>query len=212
MEVFSQIPGGEFGNYGDNEDYSTTIAPSSAGENVTITFTEVEIQASLNSLAEKNGCWDYLTIYNGPNTDSPIMAESKCGENKINNFPYIESSKLMVGDSFTANNPSGSLTVRFRSGKFLNRAGWKAIVSCGTLAVDETNIEKIDFAPNPTTGILKINSKQKTEKIEVYNSAGNKLIETSTINNSQIDLSNLPSGVFIFYNSSAKAIICPSGS
>ena len=187
--------GGTSGNYSDSEDITTVIQPVNAGDAVKITFTQVEIETS-SGTGTVAGCWDYLSIYNGPDISSPVLAAVKCG--RTGGTPSVSSSLLSVGDSFTSTDPSGKLTVRFRSDSSFNYQGWQATVSCATMAVDEANANSFSYYPNPTSGILNISSKSKIESLEVFNLVGQKVM---TINpkdmKSEINMSQLKPGVYM---------------
>lgn len=187
--------GGTAGNYSNSEDITTVIEPVNAGDAVTITFTQVEIETS-TSTGTVAGCWDYLSIYNGPDISSPELAAVKCG--RTGSTPSVASSLLSVGDTFTSTDPSGKLTVRFRSDSSLNFAGWQATVSCATMAVDEANAHSFSYYPNPTSGILNISSKNKIESLEIYNMAGQKVMTLNPKENaSEINMSKLQPGVYM---------------
>lgn len=186
--------GGAAGNYGVSEDITYHFAPTTPGDGVKITFTQVEIEKSTGT-GTIAGCWDYLSFYNGPSLSSPVLAAVKCGE--TSGPPSVPSSSLLVGDSFTSTDPSGELTVRFRSDSSVTKAGWAATVSCASLAVDNINATKFSYYPNPTTGILNLTASSKIESIEVFNVAGQKVMNFAPKSDkSEINLSNLPKGLY----------------
>lgn len=186
--------GGAAGDYGNSEDITTYFAPSTPGQAVKITFTAVDIETS-SGTGTIAGCWDYLSIYNGPTISSPALAAVKCGE--AGAPPSVATSLLSVGDSFTSTDPSGKLTVRFRSDSSFPLAGWSADVTCTVLAVDNVNMSKFNFYPNPTSGILNISASNKIENVDVYNVAGQKVMSFSPKSNqSEINMSSLPKGLY----------------
>lgn len=186
--------GGAAGMYGNSEDIVTHFAPSVSGEGVKITFTEVEIETATGA-GTAAGCWDYLSIYNGSTITSPVLAAVKCGE--TGSAPSVASSLLSVGDSFSSTDPSGQLTVRFRSDSSVPKAGWSATVSCAVLAVDNVNATKFSYYPNPTTGVLKVTAANRIETIELFNTAGQKVMTFApNANDSEINLSSLPKGLY----------------
>ena len=186
--------GGAAGDYANSEDIIYYFAPVTPGDAVKITFTQVEIEKA-TATGTIAGCWDYLSIYNGPTITSPELAAVKCGE--TSGPPSVPSSSLLVGDSFTSTDPSGKLTVRFRSDSSVPKAGWAATISCAALAVDNINTTKFSYYPNPTTGILNITASNKIESIEVFNVAGQKVMNFSPkADKSEINLSNLPKGLY----------------
>lgn len=186
--------GGAAGNYGNSEDITYHFAPVNVGDAVKITFTQVEIERSTTA-GTIAGCWDYLSIYNGPALTSPVLAAVKCGETV--GPPSVPTSLLSVGDSFTSTDPSGQLTVRFRSDSSVPKAGWAATISCASLAVDNINATKFSYYPNPTTGILNLTASNKIESIEIYNVAGQKVMNFAPKSDKlEINLSNLPKGLY----------------
>lgn len=186
--------GGAAGDYSNSEDIIYHFAPTTPGDGVKITFTQVEIETSTTT-GSAGGCWDYLSFYNGPSITSPVLAAVKCGE--TGKSPSVATSLLSVGDSFTSTDPSGELTVRFRSDSSVAKAGWSATVSCAVLAVDNVNASKFSYYPNPTTGILKISASGKIDNVDVYNVVGQKVLSFApNADRSEINMSALPKGLY----------------
>jgi len=186
--------GGAAGDYSNSEDIIYHFAPTTPGDGVKITFTQVEIETSTTT-GSAGGCWDYLSFYNGPSITSPVLSAVKCGE--TGKSPSIATSLLSVGDSFTSTDPSGELTVRFRSDSSVPKAGWSATVSCAVLAVDNVNASKFSYYPNPTTGILNISASGKIDNVDVYNVVGQKVLSFApNADRSEINMSALPKGLY----------------
>lgn len=186
--------GGAAGDYSNSEDIIYHFAPTTPGDGVKITFTQVEIETSTTT-GSAGGCWDYLSFYNGPSITSPVLAAVKCGE--TGKSPSVAASLLSVGDSFTSTDPSGELTVRFRSDSSVPKAGWSATVSCAVLAVDNVNASKFSYYPNPTTGILNISASGKIDNVDVYNVVGQKVLSFApNADRSEINMSALPKGLY----------------
>ena len=140
------------GNYSSDELTTTTISPDVAGEAVTITFTYVDIETSTTT-GIQDGCWDFLTIYNGPSTSSPVLAQTLCGEESGDGgTPSVSSSLLSVGMSFTSTDPSGALTIVFDSDGSVNETGWIADITCGSSSrtISSTTADW-SLYPNPAT-------------------------------------------------------------
>jgi gliding motility-associated-like protein len=101
-------PGGESysgvnGNYGDNQDITQTfIAPEGQC-----------LQVEFNSFVLESVSFDYLKIYDGPNTSSFLL-----GKYGGSNSPG------------TITSASGALTFKFHSDGYTNYAGWAATISC----------------------------------------------------------------------------------
>ncbi|MCB0764878.1 MAG: CUB domain-containing protein, partial [Flavobacteriales bacterium] len=100
-------PGGSGGNYGNNALYTQTYCPTVAGQVVTLTFTSFSTEAN----------YDFLTVYNGPTTASPVMGTFS-GAN--------------IPGPFISTDPSGCITIRFTSDGSINYPGWAINITCST--------------------------------------------------------------------------------
>ena len=149
--------GGSAGNYQPNEQTVTTITPDVPGEAVTVTFTYVDIETTAGT-GQQAGCWDFLTIYDGPDTTFPVLAQTLCGEESGDGGqPSDPNSLLSIGDSFTSSDPSGALTFVFDSDGSVQETGWSADVTCGVPPVgcgdvyyDEGGVDG-DYLPGEST-------------------------------------------------------------
>ena len=139
-----------------------------------------------------------MTIYNGPDTTFPVLAQTLCGEESGDGgAPSVDTSLLSVGDAFTSTDPSGALTIVFTSDSSVEETGWLADVTCATLSVDEFSATNFTYYPNPSTGHLTINSKETIDSVEVINLLGQQLIKQKP--NSQdytLDLTTLSAGQY----------------
>ena len=130
--------------YQNNEDITYTIVPDTAGEVVTITFTYVDIETTTGAGSDGTGCWDYLTVYDGPDTSSPVLAAALCGEESGDgSVSGTPESVLNIGDSFTSTHPSGALTWVFKSDASVQQTGWNADVTCAAPEPDCNVVENL---------------------------------------------------------------------
>ncbi len=189
--------GGTTSTYQVNENTSTTILPDASGDAVTITFTFVDIETS-GGTGTRAGCWDYMSIYNGPTIASPVLALTLCGEESGDGgVPSVASSLLSVGDSYTSTDASGALTITFKSDGSVVEQGWIADVTCAQLSIDDFVTSGFNFYPNPTTNLLYAKAKQPIESVSLYNMLGQEvLILHPNSLNVTIDLSKLSSGTY----------------
>lgn len=97
-------PGGT-GNYTNNANGVTTFCPSIAGQYVQITFSAFATEA----------CCDFLTIYNGNSTASPVIGTY---------------SGTTIPCNITSTDATGCLTFRWVSDGSVVSSGWVAAVSC----------------------------------------------------------------------------------
>jgi ELWxxDGT repeat protein len=96
--------GGE-GNYAVDQNVTMTLTPATAGKKVKISFSEFDLEQD----------YDFLKIYDGPNTSSPLVA-------------------TLTGNSLptdiVASGSGGELTLWFTSDESINGSGWVANISC----------------------------------------------------------------------------------
>ena len=97
--------GGSGAAYGLNENFVTTICPSTAGQTIQLNFSAFNLESG----------FDFMYIYNGPNTNSPLI-----GSFTGNNSPGVISSTAA----------GGCLTILFTSDYLINNAGFAAAISC----------------------------------------------------------------------------------
>jgi len=195
--------GGVTGDYANDENITTTITPAVAGEAVTVTFTYVDIETA-TGVGAQDGCWDFLTIYNGPDTASPVLAQTLCGEESGDGgVPSVPESLLSVGMSFTSTDAaSGALTFVFTSDTSVPLTGWLANITCATLSVDEFALAQFNYYPNPTTGLLNINAKQNIDTIKVFNTLGQVVMDLSpNAMDTTLDFTNLSQGTYFLRSS-----------
>ncbi len=101
--------GGSDGFYRDSENFTYTINPSEVGNKVRVSFSSFSTES----------CCDFLRIYNGPNTNSPLM-----GTYGGSNLP----------PTLTSTHSSGALTFNWTTDGSVIAEGWAANISCITPA------------------------------------------------------------------------------
>jgi len=99
--------GGPTGSYFSNENKVMTFYPSNPGEYLGVTFSSFQTQSAS----------DFLYVYDGPNTSSPLIGVYSGTTNPA----YL-----------AARNSAGCLTFRFISGNTTNQTGWSAVFNCST--------------------------------------------------------------------------------
>ncbi len=133
--------GGVDGDYLASESTVTTVSPEVAGDVVTVTFTYVDIESATGT-GTQDGCWDYLTVYDGPDTTFPVLAQTLCGEESGDGgVPSDPNSLLSIGDTFTSTDVSGSLTFVFTSDSSIQETGWAADVTCAPIVIPCPEVE-----------------------------------------------------------------------
>lgn len=195
--VFLDVGGVDAGYEAD--EMTTTVISGANGEAVTITFTYVDIEASANNDGEQGGCWDFMTIYDGPDTDSPILAMTLCGEESGDgDSPFVATSLLSVGDSFTSTDPSGALTIVFTSDATVQETGWSADITCETLSISENDKLGVSMFPNPVINELNIVSATSIDNVKVFNLLGQVVIDQKVNGLSgTLEVSTLKSGAYL---------------
>jgi ribosomal protein S11 len=110
--------GGVNGNYDNNEDITWTIEPDEDGDFVTVIFTSFDVEAN----------WDALYVYDGPDTDSPIISSGNPAT--LSGFPAGGYYGTTIPGPFESSHSTGALTFRFLSDGSVTRPGWVADVVC----------------------------------------------------------------------------------
>ncbi len=121
--------GGPGGQYGNNEDYTFTFYPTTAGAMIRASFTAFDTESG----------YDYLYIYNGPNSSAPQVPGS----------PFDGTTSPGV---ITALNATGSLTFRFDSDGSVSKDGWVANITCYA----PTTVPNCATNPSPANGALNV--------------------------------------------------------
>ncbi|WP_124979941.1 fibronectin type III domain-containing protein [Nonlabens xiamenensis] len=142
--------GGVSGDYSGNEDITYTVCPDNPGDVVYVDFTQFIVEAN-------DTCsWDSLTIFDGPDTNSPIIAPDSANTGWC--FDGGTGTGDLTGMSFIGKLPSGCLTFRFVSDGFGQRAGFNANVTCAAppscpvpfdFQVDDRGSDNIDLSWTP---------------------------------------------------------------
>jgi hypothetical protein len=101
--------GGPAANYGDGESFTKTITASTPGSLPQLTLSSFSTESAN----------DVLTIYDGPDISSPVLAA-------LSGVPAVP---------VTYTGGSGTLTIRFVSNGSTNAAGWRGAISCYQPAV-----------------------------------------------------------------------------
>jgi len=108
-EIFTD-PGGLDNPYPSSADTTYTFCPDVAGDVVTVTFTFVDMEVSTTGTGVQGGCYDFLAIYNGSDTSTPLQSTA-CGElDGDGGTPSDPTILLQAGDVFVSNSADGCLT------------------------------------------------------------------------------------------------------
>lgn len=176
-ENFSDT-GGSSGNYGNSETLIATFYPQIEGEKVTLSFTSFNLESD----------YDYMYIYNGNSTSSPLFANGNQLSGNSNPGPFVSTAS------------DGSITAKFESDSGLEMPGWVAEVNCGLMSIsDFSGSDLFAVYPNPTSDFLQIQSKNgKLEAAKLTDATG-KLILTQKFNATygKISMQHLPKGVYL---------------
>ena len=116
--------GGADGGYSDLENLTFTINPD-PGKKARLNFTDFVLESG----------FDFMTIYNGPNTSSPVL--------------FGPSGNMSLPQLFTSTHSTGTLTIRFTSDGSFAFPGWQATISCFS------DCDLINATVAPTNGISK---------------------------------------------------------
>jgi len=167
--------GGNFAIYNNSMNFVTTLLPASANNKIKVEFLSYDVEY------EPSCGYDYLNIYDGNSTSSPLIG-MYCGTNS----PGI----------ITSTDATGALTFSFHSDDFVTGNGWEAIVSCVNIneVKENENNNNVQIYPNPTSGIINLQVNENFTNISVTDVFGREVYKT--INKNLIDISFLSNGIY----------------
>lgn len=113
--------GGVAGPYGNNENITTTICPTTVGDVVTVTFSSFATEAT----------WDALYVYHGTGINPANLIASTNGAGNVPGGLAGGYWGTTIPCSFTSTALDGCLTFVFRSDGSGTPAGWVSNVTCG---------------------------------------------------------------------------------
>lgn len=118
---------GAAGNYANANCFTTVTFTGAPGEVLSVVFSVFSMWNTISS-------FDWMIIYDGPNTSSPILFDNSSGG------PDLETGTSCNYDGYSLNfcATSGSLTFRFWATSVVNREGWEAVVSSTSVNVTPT--------------------------------------------------------------------------
>ncbi len=169
--------GGISGNYENNQTIIRTMIPEVANNSMVLTFSAFSLEAD----------YDYVYVYNGNSTNAPLL---NTGGSTGNTIP----------GPFTSTAADGSLTMEFYSDGGVVDAGFVASTSCSPkLGLNGNKMIDFTYYPNPTNGIVNINSKTNITSVTVYNIAG-QLLYKSNLNalSTNVDIAAFAKGTYFF--------------
>lgn len=179
------------GDYLSNLDYTFTIYgdPTMTNTVLLVEFDEFSIEP------HENCSYDYLKIYNGPNTNANLIG-TFCGTNNPGKI--------------TANNDNNALTFVFHSDNSVVAPGWKATINCTIVDQinDVMNESLLKISPNPVADkLLTIEAPEKMSKIALYSVSGQLIGEWMCEQKKQtIELNSLESGIYLLSVHTEKGI------
>ncbi|WP_397300455.1 fibronectin type III domain-containing protein [Nonlabens ulvanivorans] len=116
--------GGASGDYQNSENITYNICPDNAGDVVYVNFTFNDMEDS------GTGCFDGLTIYDGPDNTFPTINTPSGGTEWCWDPANNSGTGDLVGQLLLATSTSGCLTFVFESDGSVQRPGWSATVTC----------------------------------------------------------------------------------
>ncbi|MXN92662.1 T9SS type A sorting domain-containing protein [Flavobacterium sp. Sd200] len=166
--------GGASENYRDSQRVIRTLKPENANEVYTVTF---------NTFNTESG-FDILSVYNGPNTSSPLIGSYSGTE---------------IPGPFTSTAADRSLTFEFISDQGTVREGWSATVTCSTAGLKDSTFANLEYYPNPTNNNVTVSSTEGITGITVYNLAGQLLMDKKVSGTTaDANIASFANGIYLF--------------
>ncbi len=173
--------GGPDGDYQSNESYIITFYPDQDDHFIKVNFTDFNIEF------HQNCEYDWLKIFDGPNTSSNTLLGSYCGTDSPGEV--------------VATNAEGALTFWFSSDGSVTAPGWVASIECTTaVGLNDKIIDYVQLYPNPTSdGKFHIVTVQPIEHAIVYDSKGiiRKEIPGNHTNSQTVLLNDFKAGIYM---------------
>ncbi len=172
-------PGGPTSEYGNNQQMTMTIVPDTEEALTKVEFTMFDLEA------QSNCDYDWLKIYNGLNTNAPLLG-TWCGTNSPG--------------TIIANNGGKGLTFQFFSDGSVVEAGWAATISCfSTVGAEELEKNKVSVYPNPAITFVQIKATDNIRQIKVLDQNGKTIIDNTVgdVNDYQLDIRSLNPGIYM---------------
>jgi hypothetical protein len=126
--------GGPSGDYQNNENFTLTFFPETEGAKMRFNFTAFNVEPSTT------GCWDALEVFDGPNTQAPLVGQF-CG---------ITVPALLA--ELTSTHSTGAITFRFTSDGSVPRPGWQASFTCYIPSENDLRATAISGNTTPSVG------------------------------------------------------------
>lgn len=169
------------------ETYTITLEGNTGGE-YTDYFTVFADWNQDGDFDESNEMYLVGTLFNSTGEDGQQLT----GEIEVPADAAIGSTRMRVLKNWDASptNPCGSY-------EYGQTEDYNLIVE-ENMGVNDLNNSGLTYYPNPVENELNIASKQNIENISVYNMAGQKMVSNVKLINGKIDVSQLPSGIYVF--------------
>ena len=162
---------------------NTLICEGFSGRFFEITPTEETVWEYVNPVNSTNG--NIATQEDDPSTFQNITFRA---------IKYVPSYPAFTGRDLT---PSAPIELN------------PDLTECNNLSVDDFAETTVSIYPNPSKGIVEVNSSKTIDKIEVYNALGKNIFNSVSL---KIDLSELPNGIYFLkiysnYSNISKKVI-----
>jgi hypothetical protein len=183
--------GGPTDTYNNSLDQTVTLTPSDNTKKLQLNFSSFNIEA----------VYDFLYVYDGPNTSSPLLAT-------LNG--------TSLPSSITAENATGQLTLRFTSDISGIRVGFQATVTSVTVCTTPTNggtlsSTKTNTTVNDATTLTTTGNGGTITKLEwSFNNFTSVAGSVSTPTNPYTIIMNVQQSQ-IYFRTTSKDGTCPSG-
>ena len=176
-------------DYSNGTDYLTTFYSADSDTHIKFEFIMFDVEY------EANCAYDYLSIYDGPSTESPLIGKF-CGS-------YIPNNIVSSGRA---------LTFQFHSDEASVGEGWKAIISCESESSENINKvslrDRINIYPNPAHEFININIQDNDSEFELklFDLAGRLIYSRKIISQEHINTLDFDKGVYLIQIESKNII------
>lgn len=152
-----------------------------------------------------NNCTSSPTVATLPNTNlvdgstvekSAYLNGDNCSE--VVHLKVINGAHTWPGSVIPLPGTNYDINASAEIWKFVSRFDINGLIGCPTNAISENELDDLTFFPNPSTGVVFIDSKNNfTQEIELFDSTGKRVLnQTVSKNDSFINLTSLENGIY----------------
>ncbi|MDN3724685.1 YCF48-related protein [Aequorivita sp. SDUM287046] len=145
-----------------------------------------------------NGSAETITLNAcGPDTNFPTTVRVYSDCNLTNQIAFNDSSCVNQPELSFESDGTGTYVIMIEGYDDTKSGNFQLLLTCGTIGIEESQIEGVALYPNPVTDVLQITSNTELNSVTIFNVNGQQLLNKE-INgvNGELDMSALTTGIY----------------